>query len=104
MDKKLLDRIVVDPAIRNGKPCIKGTRILVHEILMYYGEGNTRAEILEAFPALTEEDIDACILYAFKCVTEAYRKAVEEFGKRLNTFSEALEKTLKRSIDRLPES
>ena len=58
------DRIVIDPNIRSGKPCIKGTRIAVADVLDYLGGGMTSAEILEDFPDLTAEDIQACLVFA----------------------------------------
>jgi len=57
-------RIVIEPAIRNGKPCIKGTRIAVADILDYLGGGMTAAEILDDFPDLTAEDIQASLSFA----------------------------------------
>ena len=56
--------ITVDPAIRSGKPCIRGMRITVGDVLEYLGGGMTTAEILKDFPYLTEEDIRACLAYA----------------------------------------
>jgi uncharacterized protein (DUF433 family) len=58
------DRIVIDPRIRSGKPCIKGTRIAVADVLDYLGGGMTAAEILDDFPDLTAEDIQACLTFA----------------------------------------
>jgi uncharacterized protein (DUF433 family) len=58
------DRIVIDPNIRSGKPCIKGTRIAVADVLDYLGGGMTSAQILEDFPDLTAEDIQACLVFA----------------------------------------
>jgi uncharacterized protein (DUF433 family) len=57
------DRITIDPRIRSGQPCIKGTRIAVADVLDYLG-GMTAAEILEDFPDLTTEDIQACLTFA----------------------------------------
>ncbi len=57
-------RIVVDPATRNGKPCIKGTRVTVYDILEYLAGGMTEDEILADFPELTLEDIRACLAFA----------------------------------------
>nr|MBP9161442.1 DUF433 domain-containing protein [Flavobacteriales bacterium] len=48
--------ITVDPAIRSGKPCIRGMRITVGDILEYLAGGMSIPEILEDFPYLTEED------------------------------------------------
>jgi len=58
------DRIVVNPEIRSGKPCIKGTRITVYDILEYLAGGMTEAQILADFPDLTAEDIRASLAFA----------------------------------------
>jgi uncharacterized protein (DUF433 family) len=58
------DRIVIDPRIRSGKPCIKGTRIAVADVLDYLGGGMTSTEIIEDFPDLKAEDIQACLIFA----------------------------------------
>ncbi len=58
------DRIVIDPRVRSGKPCIKGTRIAVADVLDYLGGGMTTAEILEDFPDLKAADIQACLTFA----------------------------------------
>ena len=60
----LLDRIAVDPAIRFGKPCVRGTRISVGDVLGYLAGGMSEAQILADFPQLTGEDIRACLAYA----------------------------------------
>ncbi len=56
--------ITIEPGMRSGKPCIRGMRITVYDILEYLAAGMTHAEILEDFPYLTEEDIRACLSYA----------------------------------------
>jgi uncharacterized protein (DUF433 family) len=58
------DRIVVDPAIRSGKPCIKGTRITVYDILEYLAGGMTEDAIVRDFPGLAREDIKATLEFA----------------------------------------
>jgi uncharacterized protein (DUF433 family) len=58
------ERIAIDPQIRSGKPCIKGTRIAVADVLDYLGGGMTPAGILEDFPDLKAEDIQACLTFA----------------------------------------
>ena len=60
----LLDRIAVDPAIRFGKPCVRGTRISVGDVLGYLAGGMSEAQILADFPQLTSDDIRACLAYA----------------------------------------
>ena len=57
-------RIVLDPAIRSGKPCVKGTRITVSDVLEYLAGGMSEAGILHDFPELTHEDISACLAFA----------------------------------------
>lgn len=56
--------ITIEPGKRGGKPCIRGMRITVYDVLEYLASGMTVAEILDDFPYLTEEDIRACLQYA----------------------------------------
>lgn len=56
--------ITIEPGKRGGKPCIRGMRITVYDVLEYLAAGMTPKEILEDFPYLTEEDIRACLSYA----------------------------------------
>jgi len=58
------DRISVDPEVRSGKPCIKGTRITVYDVLEYLAGGMTEEQILDDFPALKADDIRACLAFA----------------------------------------
>jgi len=58
------NRISVSPAIRSGKPCIKGTRITVYDVLEYLAGGMTEDELLNDFPDLTREDIRAVLAFA----------------------------------------
>ena len=58
------DRIVINPDIRSGKPCIKNTRITVYDILEYFAGGMSEKEILSDFPSLTHEDIQAVFSFA----------------------------------------
>lgn len=60
----LTDRIEVNPAVMLGKPVIRGTRIPVELILRKLGEGATEADLLDAYPRLTREDIHAALAYA----------------------------------------
>jgi len=64
VDKTWRDRISVDPKICHGKPCIKGTRIMVSIILDYLHAGESREEILRQYPTLSLADIDAALGYA----------------------------------------
>jgi uncharacterized protein (DUF433 family) len=61
---KSFDRIVIDPAIRFGKPCVRGTRITVGEVLGYLAEGKSEAELIGDFSQLTHEDVLACFGFA----------------------------------------
>jgi uncharacterized protein (DUF433 family) len=58
------ERITINPAVRNGKPCIKGTRITVYDVLEYLAGGMSEDDILKDFPDLTREDIRACLAFA----------------------------------------
>ncbi len=58
------DRITIEPGKRGGKPCIRGMRITVYDVLSYLAAGMTEREILDDFPYLTKEDILACLSYA----------------------------------------
>ena len=59
-----LDRITLEPKKRGGKPCIRGLRITVYDVLEYLASGMTEAEILEDFPDLEREDIRAALAFA----------------------------------------
>lgn len=56
--------ITIEPGKRSGKPCIRGTRITVYDILSYLAAGMTLEEILKDFPELKKDDILACLAYA----------------------------------------
>jgi len=56
--------ITIEPGKRSGKPCIRGLRITVGDVLGYLASGMSRSEILSDFDELTEEDILACLAYA----------------------------------------
>lgn len=58
------DIITIEPGKRGGKPCIRGMRITVYDVLSYLASGMTYEEVLEDFPYLTQEDILACLSYA----------------------------------------
>ena len=71
---ELLSYISIDPDVRSGKPCIKGTRITVGDILQWLASGMNAAEILDDFPLLKEEHIRAAL--AFAANREAYIKII----------------------------
>lgn len=58
------DRITIDPQKRGGKPCIRGLRITVYDVLEYLASGMSEEDILRDFPDLTVEDIRACLAFA----------------------------------------
>ncbi len=70
-DDKLLERIVVNPKVMVGKPVIRGTRLTVEYILNLLAHGATVEEILQEYEGLTQEDIQACILFATKTLESA---------------------------------
>jgi uncharacterized protein (DUF433 family) len=57
-------RITIDPARRGGKPCVRGLRITVYDVLEYLASGMSEREILEDLPDLETEDIRACLAFA----------------------------------------
>jgi uncharacterized protein (DUF433 family) len=63
------DRIVVDPEILVGKPVIKGTRLAVEHVVGLMAQGWSEADVLEAYPHLTRDDILACLEYAHERLT-----------------------------------
>ena len=67
-ETELLARIVIDPKIFGGKPIIGGRRLAVEHVLGMLAAGDTPQTILEGYPWLVPEDIQACLLYARKVV------------------------------------
>ncbi|HSO77633.1 MAG TPA: DUF433 domain-containing protein [Bacteroidales bacterium] len=63
-EQELLDRITFNPKVMVGKPVIKGTRLTVEYILGLLAHGTTTAEILQEYDGITQEDIQACLLFA----------------------------------------
>jgi uncharacterized protein (DUF433 family) len=58
------DYITIEPGKRGGKPCVRGLRITVYDVLSYLASGMSTDEVLADFPDLTREDILACLAYA----------------------------------------
>jgi uncharacterized protein (DUF433 family) len=56
--------VTIEPGKRGGKPCIRGLRITVYDVLEYLASGMSDAEILADFPDLTSDDIRACLAFA----------------------------------------
>lgn len=69
-DQELLERITLNPEVMAGKPVIKGTRLTVEYILNLLAHGAETDEVLEEYEGLTAEDIQACLLFATKSLSE----------------------------------
>jgi uncharacterized protein (DUF433 family) len=67
-DDQLLERIILDPKIMTGKPVIKGTRLTVEYIVNLLAHGATQSEIIDEYEGISEEDIQACLLFATKAL------------------------------------
>ncbi len=65
-EKKILERIVINPNVMVGKPVIKDTRLTVEHVLGLLAQGATFAEVIEEYQGITTEDIQACLLIATK--------------------------------------
>jgi len=72
------DRIAIDPAIRGGDPCIKGIRVPVSLDVGSFADSDTAAEIIEAWPQLSEDDVKAALKFA----AEAVNASVSEVSFR----------------------
>ncbi len=62
------EHIVVDPEIHHGEPCIRGTRVPVAVVLGSLAQGLTPEEIMQEYPSITHEDIQACLAYAAEVI------------------------------------
>ena len=71
-EQELIDRITVNPGIFGGKPIIRGMRIAVEHVLGMLAAGDTAQVILEEYPYLEPEDIQACMLYAYRSMAGEY--------------------------------
>ena len=67
-ENRLMERITVDPEIFGGKPIIRGHRLAVEHVLGMLAAGDTADTILEGYPWLEREDIQACLVYACRVV------------------------------------
>lgn len=79
--KKLLSRIKVDPKVCHGKPCIRGTRIMVSVILDNLAEGLTPEQIVRDYPPLKIEDVRAAIAYASELANEEEMLPLRAVGR-----------------------
>jgi len=69
-----LERITIEPDKRGGKPCLRGLRITVYDVLDYLAGGMSPEEILDDFPDLEREDIQAALLFAAERERRLYTK------------------------------
>ncbi len=70
MTNELLNRITIDPRVMTGRPCIRGMRITVANVLRLLSAGHSHERILQAYPGLEDADIDACLAFAAMRVDE----------------------------------
>lgn len=68
-EEKLLQRITINPKIFGGKPIIRGRRLAVEHVLSMLATGDTFDTILEGYPWLEKEDIQACLIYAHRIIS-----------------------------------
>ncbi|HEU0010237.1 MAG TPA: DUF433 domain-containing protein [Verrucomicrobiae bacterium] len=66
------ERVVVNPDVCNGKPVVRGTRITVQTVLEFLAAGDSAEDVLEEYPSLTREDVQACLDYASKVMANHY--------------------------------
>jgi uncharacterized protein (DUF433 family) len=71
-DKVMSERIIINPDICNGKPVLRGTCITAQTILEFLAAGDSPEDVLEEYPSLTKEDIQACLDYASKLMANHY--------------------------------
>jgi uncharacterized protein (DUF433 family) len=69
-ENEMLERISINPKIMVGKPVIRGTRLAVEYILNLLAHGSTIEEILQEYDGLTQEDIQACLLFATRSLQD----------------------------------
>jgi uncharacterized protein (DUF433 family) len=66
------ERIIVHPDICNGKPVVRGTRVTVQTVLEFLAAGDAVDDVLNEFPSLKREDVQACLDYASKVMANHY--------------------------------
>ncbi len=70
LNVKIMERIEINPAVCSGKPVIRGTRVMVRNILGLVAGGYTKDRIIETYPELTDDDVAAALEYAARVVDE----------------------------------
>ena len=86
--KEIQERISIDPEIRFGKPCIKGTRITVADILGWLASGMSFEKIIEDFPTLSREYIVAAMIFERQNDPSARKGARERILESMHQLSE----------------
>ena len=66
------DRIVIDPAICNGRPVVRGTRITAQTILEFLAAGDSIDDVLAEYPALTRDDVLACLRFSSRLMANHF--------------------------------
>ncbi len=69
------ERVIIDPAICNGRPVVKGTRITVQTIVEFLAAGDSMDDVLEEYPALTREDVQACLGWVSRLMANHFHVA-----------------------------
>lgn len=68
----MTDRITISPDICNGRPVVRGTRITAQSVLEFLAAGDSIEDVLDEYPALTREDVQACLDYASRLMANNY--------------------------------
>lgn len=68
----MFERITIDPDICNGRPVVRGTRITAQTVLEFLAAGDSVEDVLEEYPSLTREDVQACLDYASRLMGNHY--------------------------------
>lgn len=69
------ERIVIDPQICNGRPVVSGTRITVQTVFEFLAAGDSVEDVLEEYPSLTKEDVNACLGWGSRLMSNHFRPA-----------------------------
>ncbi|MCD6336018.1 MAG: DUF433 domain-containing protein [Candidatus Latescibacteria bacterium] len=80
-EKKCLERITVNPQIFGGKPILRGRRLAVEHVLGMLAAGDTPETLLEGYPWLESEDIQACLIYAHRLVGHERVEILRDLSK-----------------------
>ncbi|WP_102126481.1 DUF433 domain-containing protein [Deinococcus planocerae] len=66
------ERIVIDPAICNGRPTVKGTRITAQTVIEFLAAGDSIEDVLDEYPTLTREDVLACLAFSSRLLAHQF--------------------------------